>query len=409
MKKLILFGAGHLGREALHNLGLNNVYCFCDNKYYGGDIEGKSVISYNELLRIYSEYIIVITLNSVNTQMVITQLESDNISDYVPYLGIKGEKSIMWDCDKPLSYFNKLENRYKAKADYYKGLYCYEKQKLNYLKEHSDITKLKPAEGKLRIRQQELIQFVKEVLEQIEPLGINPFLFAGNLLGAYRHGGFIPWDDDFDMALMRADYDKFINEFKKNGKAYFCPIPYKEQNGFNRHEYMMNLGKKHPNEILMDIDIGKIILFKDDGNGHRLWIDFFSFDYYDNEYDFHEHKQYIMSLEKKINKIKFSEDIYNYLHNQIELNPNISMEKTRNIFAGIDNDESYDRNMINRADKWLCADNIFPLKNMKFESLILKSPANPIEIMEFEYSDYMSYPNDMGNQKHGGLGDYLFE
>lgn len=360
MKKLILFGAGHLGREALHNLGLDNVYCFCDNKYYGGDIEGKSIISYNELLRIYSEYIIVITLNSVNTQMVITQLESDNISDYVPYLGIKGAKSIMWDYDKPLSYFNKLENRYKAKADYYKGLYCYEKQKLNYLKEHSDITKLKPAEGKLRIRQQELIQFVKEVLEQIEPLGINPFLFAGNLLGAYRHGGFIPWDDDFDMALMRVDYDKFINEFKKNGKAYFCPIPYKEQNGFNRHEYMMNLGKKHPNEILMDIDIGKIILFKDDGNGHRLWIDFFSFDYYDNEYDFHEHKQYIMNLEKKINKIKFSEDIYNYLHNQIELNPNISMEKTRNIFAGIDNDESYDRNMINRADKWLCADNIFP-------------------------------------------------
>lgn len=46
---------------------------------------------------------------------------------------------------------------------------------------------------------------------------------------------------------------------------------------------------------------------------------------------------------------------------------------------------------------------------MKFESLILKAPANPIEIMEFEYSDYMSYPNDMGNQKHAGFGDYLFE
>lgn len=409
MKRLILFGAGYLGREALHNLGLDNVYCFCDNKCYGGDIEGKPVISYNELLCIYSEYIIVITLNSVNTQMVITQLESDNISDYVPYLGVKGKKSIMWDCDEPLRYFNKIENRYKAKADYYKGLYCYEKQKLNYLKEHSDITKLKPAEGKLRIRQQELIQFVKEVLEQIEHLEINPFLISGNLLGAYRHGGFIPWDDDFDMGLIRADYDKLANEFKNNGKAYFCPIPYKEQNGFNRHEYMMNLGKKHPNEILMDIDIGKIILFKDDGNGHRLWIDFFSFDYYDNEYDFQEHKQYIMDLEGKINKIKYTQNIYEYLHNQIELNPNISMKKTDSVFLGIDNDESYDRNIINRADKWISTDNIFPLKNMKFESLILKAPANPIEIMEFEYSDYMSYPNDMGNQKHAGFGDYLFE
>ena len=41
MKRLILFGAGYLGREALHNLGLDNVYCFCDNKCYGGDISRK--------------------------------------------------------------------------------------------------------------------------------------------------------------------------------------------------------------------------------------------------------------------------------------------------------------------------------------------------------------------------------
>ena len=95
----------------------------------------------------------------------------------------------------------------------------YGRMRLNYLKEHSDITKLKPAEGKLRIRQQQLIQFVKEVLEQIEHLEINPFLISGNLLGAYRHGGFIPWDDDFDMGLIRADYDKLANEFKNNGKA----------------------------------------------------------------------------------------------------------------------------------------------------------------------------------------------
>lgn len=116
-----------------------------------------------------------------------------------------------------------------------------------------------------------------------------------------------------------------------------------------------------------------------------------------------------MDLEGKINKIKYTQNIYEYLHNEIELNPNISMKKTDSVFLGIDNDESYDRNVINRADKWISTDNIFPLKNMKFESLILKAPANPIEIMEFEYSDYMSYPNDMGNQKHAGFGDYLFE
>lgn len=46
--------------------------------------------------------------------------------------------------------------------------------------------------------------------EVCDKLNLNYFLVCGSALGAARHGGFIPWDDDFDVGMCREDYDKFM-------------------------------------------------------------------------------------------------------------------------------------------------------------------------------------------------------
>jgi len=53
----------------------------------------------------------------------------------------------------------------------------------------------------------ELLNFVNNVCRKHD---LKWWLSAGNLLGAYRHEGFIPWDDDMDIEMLRKDYNKFL-------------------------------------------------------------------------------------------------------------------------------------------------------------------------------------------------------
>lgn len=69
---------------------------------------------------------------------------------------------------------------------------------------------------KLRELQMLLLSVIKEIHLFCVREKINYYLLGGSMLGAVRHGGFIPWDDDIDIGMPREDYEKFKSLFPKS-------------------------------------------------------------------------------------------------------------------------------------------------------------------------------------------------
>ena len=72
------------------------------------------------------------------------------------------------------------------------------------------MSELSPEERRaLQSRELEIFDLLTDICKRY---GLRYFIIAGTLLGAVRHGGFIPWDDDMDVAMPRRDFNIYRNQ-----------------------------------------------------------------------------------------------------------------------------------------------------------------------------------------------------
>lgn len=115
----------------------------------------------------------------------------------------------------------------------------------------------------LQIEELKIAKYLNEVCDQ---LGLHCFMLGGTLLGAVRHTGFIPWDDDMDFGLPRHEYEQLIQHLIENSSSEYS-VKYFKLN--NTHDYPVKLESK--SAYLVDNS-------KKEAVKRGAWIDIFPLD-----------------------------------------------------------------------------------------------------------------------------------
>ena len=92
----------------------------------------------------------------------------------------------------------------------------------------------------LRELQLALLEVLSDVINLCEENNLRYYAFGGTCLGAVRHSGFIPWDDDIDIAMPREDYNKLLSIAEEK-----LPPHYKVISGYTRSIFSLCIAKIH--------------------------------------------------------------------------------------------------------------------------------------------------------------------
>ena len=242
----------------------------------------------------------------------------------------------------------------------------YETYKLN----NADIKTIPSASGQLRDIQLANLALLKELDYVCKKNNINYWIDFGTLLGAVRHKGFIPWDDDIDTGMLRADYNEIVDIFNKTSRNpdiyadyYRCP--------------------NNPCQMIVKIQHKKC---------PHLFVDIFPYDFTDKFLDEKEQIKETKILKKTRSNMEHYtsfRDSSTKVLETISINIYKGKNTKSNLAWGIDFNHHW-KNWFSRYE------DIFPLQEIMFENISFPCINNIEGYLQKVYGNYMSYPKKLG-------------
>lgn len=236
-----------------------------------------------------------------------------------------------------------------------------------------------------------------EVKRICEKHKIKYFIIWGTLLGAVRHKGYIPWDDDFDFAFLRRDYVRFCKIARKEIKE-----PFFFQDALSDPEYFIGYAR------LRDSRTTGWISWNPSPTYHNgIFIDLYPLDVIPkNKYVWKVQSVIINSLRKRLNKNREnrkSDITYRsllFLYGVCcrafdwERNP----EKVGDLFQPSEIEAGY----------WFYAKDVSKTVELSFENISFPAPAGYKNLLRNVYGNYMKFP-PKGKRGEWHKGQIFFE
>lgn len=284
---------------------------------------------------------------------------------------------------------NKISQKYVSSDIYAKDLVKYQDIINNF-----DPSVLKPSEGEIREIQLKELEFAKKIIDDIEQnTDIHPFMDDGTLLGAVRHKGFIPWDDDIDFSLMREDFEQLEKYFQSKYIQIDISKWHLAAKSFD--EELRKTFEKYPNQIFFLRRNTSMKVFQGVADNY-CFCDFFPLDYYDEFLNVEMLQKYADKVRDAVSDVKKTFAEVMELQKQERLNNNLVKQESNNIQVGIDNFDFIFYTMKGMRRK----SDIFPLRKMKFEYTEFWAPNNCHEYLKTLFNNYNKIPSNVKIASH---------